>query len=79
MNQMQRNNTMIEETSQTKINKQFKICSNNMENNHDLYEVFDYFVESCRLINIPTLSDVDWINTKLGNYETDELPIGWIT
>lgn len=62
---MQRNNTMIEETSQTKINKQFKICSNNMENNHDLYEVFDYFVESCRLINIPTLSDVDWINTKI--------------
>ena len=56
---------IIEETSQTKINKQFKICSNNMADNHDLYEVFDYFVESCRLINTPTLSDIDWINTKM--------------
>ena len=56
---------IIEKTSQTKINKQFKICSNSMADNHDLYEVFDYFVESCRLINIPTLSDVDWINTKI--------------
>lgn len=56
---------IIEETSQTKINKQFKICSNNMADNHELYEVFDYFVESCRLINMPTLSDIDWINTKI--------------
>lgn len=56
---------IIEETSQTKINKQFKICSNNMADNHDLYEVFDYFVESCRPINMPTLSDINWINTKI--------------
>lgn len=36
-----------------------------MEDNHDLYEVFDYFVESCKLVNIPTASEIDWINTKI--------------
>ena len=56
---------IIEDTSQTKINRQFKICSNNMEDNHDLYEVFDYFVESCKLVNMPTASEIDWINTKV--------------
>ena len=56
---------IIEEASQTRINRQFKICSNNMEDNHDLYEVFDYFVESCKLVNIPTAAEIDWINTKV--------------
>lgn len=56
---------IIEDTSQTKINRQFRICSNNMEDNHDLYEVFDYFVESCKLVNIPTVSEIDWIKTKV--------------
>ena len=56
---------IIEDTSQTKINRQFRICSNNMEDNHDLYDVFDYFVESCKLVNIPTVSEIDWINTKV--------------
>lgn len=56
---------IIEDASPTKIKRQFKICSNNMEDNHDLYEVFDYFVESCKLVNIPTASEIDWINTKI--------------
>lgn len=56
---------IIEDTSQAKINRQFKICSNNMEDNHDLYEVFDYFVESCKLVNMPTASEIDWINSKV--------------
>jgi hypothetical protein len=56
---------IIEDTSPTKIKRQFKICSNNMEDNHDLYEVFDYFVESCKLVNIPTAAEIDWINTKV--------------
>lgn len=56
---------IIEDTSQTKINRQFRICSNNMEDNHGLYEVFDYFVESCKLVNIPTVSEIDWIKTKV--------------
>lgn len=56
---------IIEEASQTRINRQFKICSNNMEDNHDLYEVFDYFVESCKFVNMPIATEIDWINTKV--------------
>lgn len=55
----------IEEISQTEVNRQFKICSNRMVNNHDLYEVFDYFVESCKPDNMPIISEIDWINTKV--------------
>lgn len=55
----------IEETSQTKINMQFKICSNKMVGNNDLYKVFDYFVESCKFGNVSIISEIDWINTKV--------------
>lgn len=56
---------IIEEASQTKINKQFKICSNKMADNQNLYEVFDYFVESCKPVNMPIVSEIDWINAKV--------------
>lgn len=56
---------IIEENSHTEINKQFKICSNKMDDNHDLYDAFDYFVESCKPVNMPIASEIDWINTKV--------------
>ena len=36
-----------------------------MADNYDLYDVFDYFVESCKPVNIPIASEIDWINTKV--------------
>lgn len=56
---------IIERTSQTGVNKQFKICSNKMADNSDLYDVFDYFVKSCKPVDMPIASEIDWINTKV--------------
>lgn len=56
---------LIEEVSQTRINRQFKICSNKMADNESLYKVFDYFVESCKPVNTPIAPKIDWIDTKV--------------